>query len=176
MIDQPETTPEESDRYTFVSLDDRLRADEPPIKADDTPPSRSTRLDIRLSAEEPPVRVDDTSPSRRAPNFLSDEWPPKPVQPSHARRNIAAVLIVIGALGMLGVAGIIWANSRDDSPPPIDYTVPIAQAVPSVAPAPTLSAATATTLPPTESVGDPGDRAAARSGASRRARFPHRRR
>ena len=155
MIDQPETTPEESDRYTFVSLDERLRAEEPPITADDTPPSHTARQELRLRAEEPPIRVDDTSPSRRVPHFFGDEWPPKPVQPSRARLNIAAVLIVIGALGILGVVGFIWANSRDDSPKPIDNTAPIAEALPSVVPAPTLAAATATALPPTASGTDP---------------------
>jgi len=67
MAQHPEYPQDEATPREPSDLDRKLRAEEPPILADDTSPSRpvdaSAALAHRLRAEEPPVSADDTAPT-----------------------------------------------------------------------------------------------------------------
>lgn len=105
MIDEPEINPDDTAPRQPVSLEDRLRAEEPPISAEDTSPSR--RLEARLRAEEPPVSADDTAPSRALGGRASGRaW------------GLLSAIMVLGALIMMALAALIWLSSEDTSPQP----------------------------------------------------------
>ncbi len=99
MSDESHLTPEPGQP---LSLEDRLRAEEPPVHDDDTSPSR--RLAARLRAEEPPISADDTAPSRAVARPASERtW------------GVLGVVMVLGALTMAIVAALIWL--RDEEAP-----------------------------------------------------------
>lgn len=122
MTDEPHLTP---DSRHPVSLEDRLRAEEPPLHEEDTSPSR--RLEARLRAEEPPLSADDTAPSQAVARQRSERsW------------GVLGIVMALGALSLILIAGLIW-TSDDETP----VVVPPAERTP-VAQAPTQTA----TLPP----------------------------
>jgi murein DD-endopeptidase MepM/ murein hydrolase activator NlpD len=105
MNDEPHITPEPGQP---LSLEDRLRAEEPPVLDEDTSPSR--RLAARLQAEEPPFSADDTAPSRAVTRRGAERsW------------GVLSVVMVLGALTMVVVAVLIWLNEKESPvvlPPP----------------------------------------------------------
>ncbi len=97
MNDEPHITPEPGQP---LSLEDRLRAEEPPVLDEDTSPSR--RLAARLQAEEPPFSADDTAPSRAVTRRGAERsW------------GVLSVVMVLGALTMVVVAVLIWLNEEE---------------------------------------------------------------
>lgn len=127
MINEPEITPDDTTPRQPVSLEDRLRAEEPPLHEEDTSPSR--RLEARLRAEEPPQSADDTAPSRAINRRDS----------SRARGVLGAVMLV-GALALTAMAMLIWQSENNTSAPlPPEQRPAIAQ-LPSPTPPSTLAA------------------------------------
>ncbi len=111
MISEPERTPEQDHSDEPFILEDRLRAEEPPLSADDTSPNRAQALHERLRTEEPALDAEDTNPSRAT--LLSDDWPPKePRKPGGAKRLLALIML-LGAALLTAAAAIIWINSDE---------------------------------------------------------------
>jgi murein DD-endopeptidase MepM/ murein hydrolase activator NlpD len=108
MADESQRTPEEES----TSLEDRLRAEEPPVEAEDTSPSKVLRTEALLRVDEPPIRADDTSPSLVS---RPDSRPPK--QRAGGRQRIVGLMMLFGAVLLTALATYVWLDAEDaDSP------------------------------------------------------------
>jgi murein DD-endopeptidase MepM/ murein hydrolase activator NlpD len=96
MTDEPDT------------LDDRLRAEEPPVSSEDTSPSQAIRPEERLRAEEPAIVPEDTHPSLAVHPFLTDDWPPSDDGGSAPLQRIVAVAMLLGAVLLTAAAAYVW--------------------------------------------------------------------
>ncbi len=102
-----------------AGLEAQLRAEEPPIYADDTPASGSTvAIDLfeRLRAEEPPIAADDTSPSRVHRPMIAPQPIPPTRTPAKGLRRLMVAGLLLGATVMLAGAAYLLVNVKDDQP------------------------------------------------------------
>jgi LysM repeat protein len=101
MTDEPDT------------LEDQLRAEEPPINDEDTNPSQAVHLEEQLRAEEPLVISEDTHPSLAAHPFLSADWPPQGGGGSALVQRVVAVAMLVGAVVLTAAAAYVWMRDED---------------------------------------------------------------
>ncbi len=95
----------------YTSLEDRLRAEEPPIEQEDTSPSKAMRTEMLLRADEPPISTDDTSPSLIArPNYRK--------QNRAGGQRMIGFLMLVGAVLLTSLATYVWLSSGDDTNSP----------------------------------------------------------
>jgi murein DD-endopeptidase MepM/ murein hydrolase activator NlpD len=97
-----------------TQLDLRLRAEEPTVRLDDTPPSGTTlRLEERLRAEEPPLYADDTNPSIITRTQVSGSR----VERGRGGKIQRAVVVIalLGAVVLTSIEAYLWMKSEDDS-------------------------------------------------------------
>lgn len=127
MIDEPKHTLDDTNPRRPIALDDRLRAEEPPLSADDTNPNQPTLLDARLVAEEPPGADGDTHPS-----LLTRQLFAQPGGGSGRMWQAVAVLLLAGALILVGLAAYVWVDvgESDAEETPADANGEIAQIAP----------------------------------------------
>jgi murein DD-endopeptidase MepM/ murein hydrolase activator NlpD len=104
MTDEPDT------------LEDQLRAEEPPITDEDTNPSHAVHLEDQLRAEEPPVISEDTHPSLAAHPFLSDNWPPQGSGGFALVQRVVAVAMLVSAVVLTAAAAYVWMRDEDSGP------------------------------------------------------------
>ena len=119
----------------YTSLEERLRAEEPPIEPEDTSPSKAMRTEMLLGAEEPPISAEDTSPS------LIARPAHRPPARSGGQRWVG-LLMLVGAVLLTSLATYVWLSSEDDSntpapQQPVEQTVPENTPVEAVAVVPT---------------------------------------
>jgi murein DD-endopeptidase MepM/ murein hydrolase activator NlpD len=145
MVDELEHTPPDD-------LEARLRAEEPPIEADDTSPSRALKTEV-LRIEEPPISADDTSPSIVSRQSLSDNWPPHAPRKSSVFQRALALVMLFGAVMLTALATYVWLDSEETDPAPAPDQ-PIAQNVTPDAPDPT-HAPDSTAPPAPPQINDP---------------------
>jgi murein DD-endopeptidase MepM/ murein hydrolase activator NlpD len=129
MAEESQRPPEED--YD-ISLEDRLRAEEPPVELDDTSPSKVLRTEMLLRAEEPPISADDTSPS-----VISR--PPGQKQGGSGFQRVIGLGMLVGAVILTALATYVWMSSEDSTPSAPEQ--PVAQNTPGelVAPANTAT-------------------------------------
>ena len=94
----------------YTSLDERLRAEEPPIEQEDTSPSKVLHTEMLLRADEPPISADDTNPSLIA-------RPNAPRQSGGGQRMVGFLMLVSAVL-LTSLATYVWLSSEDDTNTP----------------------------------------------------------
>jgi murein DD-endopeptidase MepM/ murein hydrolase activator NlpD len=120
----------------YTGLEDRLRAEEPPVEQEDTSPSKAMRTEMLLRADEPPISADDTNPSLIArPNVLR--------QSGSGGQRMIGFLMLVGAVLLTSLATYVWLSSEDDTntpaPQPIAQNTPVNTTVDAVAVVPTTT-------------------------------------
>jgi murein DD-endopeptidase MepM/ murein hydrolase activator NlpD len=134
----------------YTSLDDRLRAEEPPIEQEDTSPSKAMRTEMLLRADEPPISADDTSPSLIArPNVLQ--------RGESGWQRWIGLLMLVGAVLLTSLATYVWLSSSEDTNAPApprpteqNTSVDAVAVVPTNTPVPTQAPQQAIEAQPTE--------------------------
>jgi LysM repeat protein len=106
MAEEYRHTPEEA----YTHLEEWLQADEPPIEAEDTSPSRAMGTEALLRTEEPPISADDTNPSLITRQQLSGDWPPNKSGGGWPR--LIGLAMLFGAVILTALATYVWMDSE----------------------------------------------------------------